>query len=155
MPASVYRLIYHDHDLKRLAPSRLKIGTYTTDTVKILGICIIYLVHPDSKRLKEMIFCIASNEGIVLLSCNTSLTLGPIQSRPKLNYLPPKARLITSNADHPRKMKAHIQIQKQEINVQTTNQQQDTQVTPTTGSKLVISQDQIMHDYPARTTKDS
>ena len=36
MPVSVYRLIYHDHDLKRLTPSQLKIGTYTTDTVTIL-----------------------------------------------------------------------------------------------------------------------
>ena len=105
MPVSVYRLIYHDHDLKRLTPSQLKIGTYTTDTVNILGTCIIYLVHPDSKKLTEMIFYIASNEGSILLSCNTSLTLGLIQSRPRLDYLPPRASLITSNADHPRKTK--------------------------------------------------
>ena len=91
MPVSVYRLIYHDHDLKRLTPSQLKIGTYTTDTVKILGTCIIYLVHPDSKKLTEMIFYIASNEGSILLSCKTSLTLGLIQSRPRLDYLPPRA----------------------------------------------------------------
>ena len=68
MPVSVYRLIYHDHDLIKLTPSQLKIGTYTTDTVKILGTSIIYLIHPDSKKLTETIFYIASNEGNVLLS---------------------------------------------------------------------------------------
>ena len=146
MPVSVYKLIYHDHDL--MTPSQLKIGTYTTDTVKILGTCIIYLVHPDSKKLTETIFYIASNEGSILLSCNTSLTLGLIHSWPRLNYLPLKASLITSNADHPRKTKAQIQTQKQEITVHTTNQQQDTQVTTITVPKLVTSQDQIMHQYP-------
>ena len=45
-------------------------------------------------------------------------------------------------------MKAQIQIQKQEITVQTTKQQQDTQITTTTAPKLVTSQDQIMHEYP-------
>ena len=148
MPITVYRLIYHDHDLKRLTPSRIKIGTYTTDTVKIPGTFIIYLVHPDSKKLTETIFYITSNEGSVLLSCNTSLTLGLIHSRPRLDYLPPRASPITSNADHPRKTKAQIQIQKQEITVQTTNQQQDAQVTTTKALKLVTSQDQIMHEYP-------
>ena len=147
MPLSVYRLVYHDHDLKRLTPSQSKIGTYTTDTIKILGTIIIYLVHKDSKKLTEMIFYIACNEGSILLSCNPSLTLGLIHSRPRLDYLPPRASLTTSNTDHPRKMKAQIQIQKQEITVHTTNQQQDAQVTTTTVPKLVTSQDQIMHKY--------
>ena len=147
MPVSVYRLIYHDHDLKKLTPSQLKIGMYTTDTVKILGTCIIYLVHQDSKKLTEAIFYITSNEGSILLSCNTSLTLGLIHPRPRLHYLPPRASLITSSADHPRKTKVQFQIQKQEITMQTTNQQQDAQVTITTAPKLVTSQDQIMHEY--------
>ena len=148
MPVSVYRLIYPDHDLKKLTPSWLKIGTYTTDTVKILGICIIYLVHPDSEKLKEAIFYITSNEGSILLSYNTSLTLGLIHPRPRLDYLPPRASLITSSVDHHRKTKAQFQIQKQEIITQTTSQQQDTQFTITTVPKLVTSQDQIMHEYP-------
>ena len=88
MPVSVYRLICHDQDLKKLTPCKLKIGTYTTDTIKIIGTTTIYLLHPDSKKLVEMTCYIASNEGSVLLSCNTSLTLGLIQSRPRLDYLP-------------------------------------------------------------------
>ena len=120
MPVSVYRLIHHDQDLKKLTPCKLKIGTYTTDTINITGTTTIYLLHPDSKKLVEMTFCIASNEGSVLLSCNTSLTLGLIQSRPRLDYLPPKARLITSNVGHPRKTKEHSSGPETRSNHQTT-----------------------------------
>ena len=148
MPVSVYKLIYHDQDLRKLTPCRLKIGTYTTDTVKIIGTSIIYLIHPDSKKLTETIFYIASNEGSVLLSCNTSLTLGLIQSRPRLDYLPLRASLITSNAGHLRKTKTQVQIQKQEIITQTSNHHQGDQVTTATVPKLVTTQDQIMHKYP-------
>ena len=50
MPVSVYRLIYQDQDLKKLTPCNLKIGTYMTDTIRIIGTTIIYLIHPDSKK---------------------------------------------------------------------------------------------------------
>ena len=56
MPTSVYKLVFKDSDLKKLAPSTLEIGTYTTDTVKIVGFCIFYLVHPDLKKLHEITF---------------------------------------------------------------------------------------------------
>ena len=148
MPVSVYWLIYHDHDLRKLTPCRLKIGTYTTDTIKIIGTSIIYLMHPDSKKLIEMIFYITSNKGSVLLSCNTSLIFGLIQSRPRLDYLPPRASLITSNADHPRKMKAQVQVQKQEVITQTPEKHHNAQATTTTVPKLVTTQDQILHEYP-------
>ena len=36
MPASGYKLIFNDPELKKLAPSNLGIGTYTTDIVKIV-----------------------------------------------------------------------------------------------------------------------
>ena len=100
MPVSVYKLIYHDQDLTKLTPCNLKIRTYTTDTIMIIGTMTIYLLHLDSKKLVETTFYIASNEGSVLLSCNTSLTLGLIYSRTKLDYLPPRVRLITSKVDH-------------------------------------------------------
>ena len=85
MPVSVYRLIHHDCDLKQLTPCNLKTGTYTTDTIRINGTTTIYLIHPDSKKPTEMTFNVASNKGSVLLSCNTLLTLGLIQSRPRLD----------------------------------------------------------------------
>ena len=146
MPISVYRLLYHDQDLKKLTPCKLKIGTYTMDTIKIIGTTTIYLLHPDSKKLVEMTFYIASSEGSVLLSCNTLLTLGLIQSRPRLDYLPPRVRLITSNVDHPRKMKEQVQVQKQEVITKQPDQCHNTQ--STTLPKLNTTQWQILHEYP-------
>ena len=61
MPASVYKLVFGDPDCKKLAPRKLEIGTYTTDTVKLVGSCMFYLVHPDSKCLLEATFYVASN----------------------------------------------------------------------------------------------
>ena len=52
-----------------------------------------------------------------------------------------------SSADHPRKTKAQLQIQKCEITEQTTNQQHVSSTT-ITESKLVTSQDQIMCEFP-------
>ena len=83
------------------------------DTIKIFGTTTIYLLHPDSKKLVETTLYIASNEGSALLSCNTSLTLGLIHSRSKLDYLPPRVRLITSKVDHLRNTKEQIEVQKQ------------------------------------------
>ena len=37
MPTSIYKLLFNDPELKRLAPSSLEIVTYTTDTEKAVG----------------------------------------------------------------------------------------------------------------------
>ena len=42
----------------------------------------------------------------MLLSCKTTLMLGLIQPRTRLDYLPPRASLITGSADHTKKTKA-------------------------------------------------
>ena len=112
MPASVYQLIYKDPQMKKLTPSNLQVGTYTTDSVKIIGSCKFHLVHPDTKKLLETTFYVAMNDGSVLLSCKTTLQLGLIQPRARLDYLPPRASLITSSADHPKKTKEVLHIQK-------------------------------------------
>ena len=113
MPVSVFKLIHQDDDLHKLSPCNLKIGTYTADTINIIDTTVIYLIHPDSKWPTEMTFHIASSEGSVLLSCNASLQLSLIHHRPRLNYLPPQASLITSKEDHPKSAKMHKQIQSQ------------------------------------------
>ena len=110
MPASVYKVVFHDHDLEKLAPSKLKIGTYTTNTVKLVGSCAFYLVHPDTKHLQEVTFYVASNNGSVLLSYATMLALGLIQPHTRLDYLPPRVSLITSSADHPKKTKSQVNV---------------------------------------------
>ena len=102
MPASVYKLVFHDPNLEKLTPNKLQIGTYTNDTVKIVGTCKLYLVHPDAKKLVETIFYVATNDGSVLLTCKSTLALDLIQPRSRLDYLPPRASLITSKQDHPR-----------------------------------------------------
>ena len=105
IPASVYQLVFNDTKMQKLAPSKLQVGAYTTDTVKIVGSCTFYVVHPDTKKLIEVTFYVAMNNGSVFLSCKTTLLLGLIQPRPRLDYLPPRASLITSSADHPKKTK--------------------------------------------------
>ena len=56
MPANVYKLVFTDTDLKKLAPSPLEIDSYTTDTVKSVGSCVFYLVHLNTKKLHEVTF---------------------------------------------------------------------------------------------------
>ena len=81
MPASVYKLVFNDPELKKLAPSTLEGGTYTTDTVNIVGSCLSYLVHPHTEKLQEMTFYAAQND------CSA------------------RASLITSSVNHPKKTK--------------------------------------------------
>ena len=86
MPASVYRLMFQDPEMKKLAPSQLEIGTYTTDVVKMVGSCNFYLVLLDSKKLIDVTFFLATNDGSMLLSCKTTLALGLMQPRSRLDY---------------------------------------------------------------------
>ena len=118
MPASLYQLIYKDPQMKKLTPSNLQVGTYTTDSIKIVGSCKFHLVHPDTKKLLETTFYVAMNDGSVLLLCKTTLQLGLIQPRARLDYLPPRASLIASSADHSKKMKEVLHIQKKQVATQ-------------------------------------
>ena len=70
----------------------------------------IYLVHPDTKHLQEVTFYVASNNGSVLLSCMSMFALGLIQPCTRLDHLPPRASLITSSADHPKKTKSQVSV---------------------------------------------
>ena len=98
MPRSVYQMMFNDPEVKQLAPNGISLGVYTDHQVHILGKCNIYMLHPDTKKPHAVMFYVASNEGSVLLSCTTLLTLDLIQTRPRLDYLPPRAKLITSAA---------------------------------------------------------
>ena len=88
VPASVYKLFFQDASMEKLAPSSLEIGTYTADTVKIGGSCMFYLLHPGTKKLMDVTFFVTVNDGSMLLSCKTTLMLGLIQPRTRLDYLP-------------------------------------------------------------------
>ena len=149
MPVSMYRLVFQDPNMKKLVPSNLEIGTYTTDTIKIVGSCMFYLVHLDTKKLVDVTFFVAANDGSMLLSCKTTLMLGLIQPRTRLDYLPPRASLITSSADHPKKTKSPLHVQKQEVSAQTYSQDVATQMPKCKYAipKLVTSKDQILCEY--------
>ena len=141
MPASVYKLVFNDSKMQKFAPSNLQVGTYTTDTVSIVGSCTFYLVHLDIKNLVEVTFYVAMNDGSVLLSCKTTLLLGLIKPGSRFEYLPPKASLITSSADHPKKTKAVLHIQKQEVSAQTPAARKEVPM-------LTTSKEMILHEYP-------
>ena len=110
MPASVHKLIFSDPDYKEAAPSKLEMGTYTTETFILVGSCTFHLVHPDTKWPQEVTFYVASTDGSGLLSCATTFALDLIQPCTRLGYLPPRASLITSSADHQRKTKCQLTV---------------------------------------------
>ena len=141
MPATVYRLVFKDLELKKLFSSTMEIITYTADTVKIVGSCIFHLVHLDTKKLQEVTFFVAENDGSVLLSSTTTLALGLIQLRTRLDYLPPRASLITSSVDHPKKTKCQVTVHSSRRDC-TVPQWKN--VVP----KLITSKEQILHNYP-------
>ena len=126
MPASVYKLIYNDPDCEKLATSsKVEMGTYTTDKIKVIGSCCLLVVHPNAQCLQEVTFQVTSHEGSVLLSCETGLGLSLIQPHSNLDKIPDSASLICSNADHSmkRKSKKSVQVSKQSQSVFTRKEQ--------------------------------
>ena len=101
MPKSMYQMMFNDPEVKHLAENDISLGVYTDHQVNIFGKCQFYVLHPYNKKPQPVTFYVVSNEGSVLLSCTTLLALNLIQARPHLDYLPPKAKPITSAADHP------------------------------------------------------
>ena len=132
--------VLRDPDCKKLAPSKLELGTYTTDTVTLVGSCVFYLVHPDTKHLQEVRFYVASNNVSVLLSCATTLALGLIQPHTWYDYLPPRASLITSSADHPKKTKS-------QVNLHVSKQESTVSKWHSIVCKLITSKNQILEVY--------
>ena len=154
----VYLLVFKDPEMKKLAPCKLQIGTYTADTVKIIGSCTFYVVHLDSKNLLQVTFYVATNNGNILLSCRTTLAIHLIQPRSWLDYIPPRASLITGTMDHPKKTrpapltvhssKQEVSTQMQDMKVRATKPV-STLISKKPGmNKLVTSKEQILTSYP-------
>ena len=149
MPMAVYCLMFKNPQLKKLTPSNMEIETYTTEVVKIIGMCHFYLVHPESKQLLKVMFFVAKENGSVLLSCRTTMEMGLIKPQACLDYLPPKARLLTSTCDQPSKTKIHKPV------VHYTKETADTSRVPcksnnninNTANLLVTRQEHIMTQY--------
>ena len=160
MPMAVYCLMFKDPQLKKLTPSNMEIEIYTTEVVKIIGMCHFYLVHPQTKQLSKVMFFVAKENGSILLSCRITMELGLIKPWACLDYLPPKARLLTSTCDQPSKtqlFKPVIHCTKETVtpNKNTVPQNDDnTSNTPSKhnmtqeDNKLVTRQEHIMAQFP-------
>ena len=121
MLASVYCLIFKDPEMKKIILCKMQIGPYMADTLKIVGSCTFYIVHPDSKKLIPVIFYVATNHGSILLSCKTTLALHLIQPISRLDYLPSWTSLIASTMDYPKKTRQtslKVHSSKQEVPTQ-------------------------------------
>ena len=102
MPISVYKLLYKDQDCTKLKPStKAAVKTYTTEKIKIVGSCKMFVVHPDTRFLHEVTFQVTSHESSVIVSCATSLELSLIHSHTYLDAVPEEGSLICSKADMP------------------------------------------------------
>ena len=106
LPISVYKLMYKDPQCTKLIPSnKVAVKTYTTEKIKIVGSCKMFVVHPETKMLQEVTFHVTSHEGSVILSCATSIELGLIHLHIKLDEMPEECSLIYSKADMPKKQR--------------------------------------------------
>ena len=103
----IYQKLFKDTDCTQIEPCNLQQGTYTNKRVKIIGLCHLYIMHLDTRCLEKVRFYIAGNEGSVLISCTTSLKLGLIKPKEKLDHLPPegKRKVIYSSTDKIKKKK--------------------------------------------------
>ena len=99
-----------------------------------------YLVLQDSKHLLEVTSYVASNNGTVLLSCVTTLAHGLIQPCIRLDYLPARASLISSSADHPKKTKS-------KLNVHVSKKESEVSNHKDMVSKLITSKEKILANY--------
>ena len=157
IPMAIYCLMFKDPGLRKLTPSKMEIETYTNDVVKIIGMCYFYLVHPKSKQLMKVLFFVAKENGSVLLSCRTTMELGPFRLHVWIDYLPPRASLLTSTCDQPSKTRMHkpnIHCTKEKLTKMTIPKNDS--VGTTQSQKAMISEDtqlstrkeQIMTRFP-------
>ena len=98
----------------------------------------------------DVTFFAAVNDGSVLLSCKTTLMLGLILPRTRLDYLPHRSSLITSSVDQPKKTKAPLYEQKQGVSAQIPMHEVATQIPKQKYEvpQLITSKEQILHEYP-------
>ena len=148
MPMAVYCLMFKDPQLKKLTPSNMEIQIYTSEIVKIIGMYHFYLVHPKSKHLLKVIFFIAKENGSVLLSCRTTVELGLIKPCTCLDYLPPKARLLTSTCDQPSKTRPYKPVIHYTKEAVTPNMSVAPSNITQNEDQLVTRQEHIMAQFP-------
>ena len=151
MPESVYKLVFNNLQTAKLAKNDIDLTVYTMHSVDLIGKCTFYLLSKGTRQPMKVEFYIAKEEYIVLLSQETVFQLQLPDVKPRLEYLHPRAMLISSAADHPRR----------EIHTQSTvpQQQNSTSILPTSTStvpqeitprrvRIVKSKEQISEKVP-------
>ena len=119
MPESVYKLVFNDPQTAKLAKNDIDLTVYTRHSVDLIGKCTLYMLSKGTKQPIKVEFYIAKEEGSVLLSWETVFQLQLLDVKPRLEYLLPRAMLISSAADHPkREIHAHSTVlQKWKFNI--------------------------------------
>ena len=154
---AVYCLMFKHPGLRKLTPSNMEIEMYTNNVVKIIGTCYFYLVHPGSKQLIKVLFFVAKENGSILLSCRTTMELGLIRPHARIDYLPPRASLLTSTCNQPSKTRTHkpnIHCTKGKLTKMTipkngnvrTPQSQNAMISE--DNRLITRKEQIMAKFP-------
>ena len=151
MPKSVYKLVFNDLQTAKLAKNDIDPTVYTRHSVDLIGNCTFYMLSKGTKQPIKVEFYIANEEGSVLLSWETVFHLQLLYVKSRLEYLTPRAMLISSAANHP----------KREIHAQSTVLQQhnSTSILPTSTStvpqeniprrvRIVKSKEHIQEHYP-------
>ena len=110
MPESVYKVVFNNPGTSELAKNDSELTVYTRHSVDLIGKCTFFMLGKDTKQPVEVDFYITKDDGSVLLSCETVFQLQLLDVKPRLEYLPSRATLISSAADYPRK-EVHAQFQ--------------------------------------------
>ena len=151
MPESVYKLVFNDTQTSKLPKNDIDLTVYTSHSVNLIGKCTFYMLRKGMKQPVKVDFYIAKGEGSVLLSCETVFHLQLLDVKLRLEYLTPRATLMSSAVDYP----------KREIHAQCMSPQQpnSASILPTSKSKLpqedtpkkiriVKTKEQIQEQYP-------
>ena len=101
MPKGVYQTLFKDPRLRKIHRTKIRVSTYNDSTLELLGQCILYFPHPETKQMVQTTFYITKDEGSILMSCATTLDLKLISIRPRLNEVPEDFIIYTSTLDTP------------------------------------------------------
>ena len=144
MPESVYKLVFNDPQTAKLEKNDIDLTVYTRHSVDLIGKCTFYMLSKATKQPIKVKFHVAKEEGSVIFSWETVFQLQLLNVKPRLEYLPSRAMLISSAANHP----------KREIHAQSTTSilPPSTSTVPKENTprrvKIVKSKEQIQEQYP-------
>ena len=144
MPENLYQLVFNDPCTAKLAKNDIDLTVYTRHSVDLISKCTFYILSKATKEPIKVDFYIAKEEGSVLLSQETVLQLQLLDVKPRLEYLPPRATLISSAANYP---KREVHAQSTTYVLPTSNPTVPQENTPRR-VKIVKSKEQIQEQYP-------